>query len=227
MSKGIIAIDADGVMLDYNLAFKNIYKLAYGQDLKMTDPNAYHATNMWGLPKLEKETLSEFYKQSHKHEMWKKMPAISDAVKAVNSLAKMGYEIVCVTSMPTEYESHRLENLQSLGFPINRVIATSRVGKENPKRKAIEELKPVYFIDDLQKNFEGITGDTKLVLIDRNHTDNPNKDHAHIPHHLSFSSLEGFVYYLLEKSLKEKVDYSWDNWVSGDDTTIPTIKNNK
>ena len=37
-------------------------------------------------------------------------------------------------------EEDRLKNLQKLGFPIEKVIATSRIGKENPKKKFIEEL---------------------------------------------------------------------------------------
>ena len=40
----IIAIDADGVMLDYNAAFAAVFKLAFGRDLELADPRAFHAT---------------------------------------------------------------------------------------------------------------------------------------------------------------------------------------
>lgn len=220
MKSKVIAIDCDGVMLDYNMAFKDLYLNHYKQDLQIKDPHAYHATNMFGLPKLQGEELENFHKSSDEYGLWGKMPAIENAIKSVESLNKLGYTCICVTSMPEKYAELRFENLKSLGFQIERVIATSRVGSENPKKKYIEELNPEYFIDDLQRNFEGIETDTTLVLIDRNHSDKPNEKHKHIPYDLKFNSLEGFVFYLIEKELKEKVDYSWDNWLSGDDSAI-------
>jgi hypothetical protein len=207
--KGTIAIDADGVMLDYNIAFKDVYEKAFNTTLELVDENAFHATNMWGLKAFEKDEKETFYKVSHEYAIWKKMPAIKDAVESVNKLVDMGYEVVCVTSMPTQYEQDRLENLQQLGFNINKVIATSRVSDENPKKKYIEELCPLYFVDDLLKNFDDISCATKLVYVNRGYSEDPNAEHNYIKYDQEVSSLKEFVDFVIKnedkKDSKKKV----------------------
>lgn len=190
----IIAIDADGVMLDYNAAFAVIFKLAFGRELELADPSAFHATNQWGLPAMSSEEKAAFYAAADEHGIWRSMPAFPGAVEAVQALHDMGYDIVCVTSMPTEHGPDRLANLKALGFPIERVIATHRHGSENPKRAPIEELAPVFFIDDLLKNFEGIEKPgIQLVYLDREYSDAPNARHGGIARHMDVPTLAHFV----------------------------------
>ncbi len=202
--KGIIAVDADGVMLDYNSAYKEVYMQGFGIDLALVDKNAFHAHNMWSQEQINAKQKSDFYKMSHVLRIWKRMKALEGAVVAINNLVDSGYEIVCVTSMPAQYEADRLHNLQALGFKINRVIATSRKGKGNPKKSYIESLCPLYFVDDLIKNFEGIESSAQLVYIDRKYSDNPNVDQGHIPYHQTFSSLKEFSDMVLQKNLEEE-----------------------
>lgn len=206
MNRGIIAIDADGVMLDYNIAFKEVYERAFNVTLTLHDAQAFHATNMWGLKPFTEQEKKEFYRQSHDYAIWTKMPAIPGAVEAVNQLVEMGFEIVCVTSMPPQYEQDRLKNLQNLGFKINKIIATNRIGKENPKKKPIEVLNPLYFLDDLVKNFQDIQCDTKLVYIERNYTEKPNKvkGDIDIKFDLMGSSIQEFVDYIITNDLKKE-----------------------
>lgn len=227
MSKGIIAIDADGVMLDYNLAFKDAYEKAFSTLLSLHDEKAFHAKNMWGISDFESEQKAHFYKASDSYQIWKNMPAIKDSVDAVNKMVQLGYEVVCVTSMPPKYQEDRLYNLQTLGFKISKVIATNRVSDENPKKKYIEELKPLYFIDDLLKNFEGIKGDTELVYVEREYSDNPNKDYRHIPFHHTVSSLKEFSNFLVKKELAHEANYEWDNWLPRDEGISSFFKNKK
>lgn len=190
----IIAIDADGVMLDYNAAFAVVFEKAFGRKLELVDAAAFHATNQWGLAAMSPEEKSAFYEAADQHGIWRSMPAFPGAVQAVQKLHDMGYEMVCVTSMPTEHGPDRLANLKALGFPIERVIATHRHGNENPKKAPIEELAPVFFIDDLLKNFEGIQAPgTKLVYLDRGYSDAPNARHGAIRRDVTVSSLENFV----------------------------------
>lgn len=191
-------------MLNYNEAYKEIYMEGFGIDLDLVDKNAFHADNVWNREQVNVKKKSDFYKMSHVLRIWKRMKALDGAVEAINNLVDSGYEIVCVTSMPAQYEADRLHNLQALGFKINRIIATPRKGKGNPKKYYIESLCPLYFVDDLIKNFEDIDSSTQLVYIDRKYSDDPNAEQGHISYHQTFSSLKEFSDMVLQKYLKEK-----------------------
>jgi beta-phosphoglucomutase-like phosphatase (HAD superfamily) len=42
--KGIIALDCDGVLLDYSRTFAQIYEKAFGKQLTIVSPKSYHVT---------------------------------------------------------------------------------------------------------------------------------------------------------------------------------------
>lgn len=190
--KPIFLIDCDGVMLDYNEAFKVFYEKIYGVKLKLVNPKAYHATEMWGVGEMKREQYSHFKTESNKLGMWENMPALPGALEFVQKLSK-DFRIWCLTSMPTEFEEQRHNNLRNLGFPIEKVIATSRVGKENPKKKHVEEVGAAYFMDDLLQNFEGIeTKKTKLVFLNWNSDNSPNQNYSHVKVDMIIKSYDEF-----------------------------------
>lgn len=191
------AIDVDGVLLDYNQSFKKQFDKIFSVDLQLKEVRAHHAHNYWYLPNIDWK--KEFFRKSG--DMWREMPPIANSVAAINRLVDAGHEVVCVTSMPSHFQKSRLYNLQREGFQIHNVIATSRVGRENPKKKYIDELQPDYFIDDLLKNFEGIDS-TKTVYVDNNYSDEPCKDWLHIKPDYTVSSLAAFVDNILAPKLK-------------------------
>jgi beta-phosphoglucomutase-like phosphatase (HAD superfamily) len=47
--KGIIALDADGVLLDYGLAYAGAWQKAFGQFPPERDPLAYWPTDRWDV----------------------------------------------------------------------------------------------------------------------------------------------------------------------------------
>ena len=172
--KPLFLIDCDGVMLDYNQAFKEYYEKIYNKKLYLTNPKSYHAVNVWGVGKMSSEEYIYFKKEMAKNGMWENMPALPDALEFVKEISKY-FTVWCLTSMPTEYENDRLKNLKKLGFPIERVIATSRIADENPKKKFVDDLQPMYFLDDLRQNFKDISHrKTKFLFLQWNHEDSPN-----------------------------------------------------
>jgi hypothetical protein len=44
--KPIIALDCDGVLLDYHAAYAQIYKQTFGKELTVVSPNAYRVRNI-------------------------------------------------------------------------------------------------------------------------------------------------------------------------------------
>lgn len=202
--KPLFLIDCDGVMLDYNQAFKEHYEKIYNKQLALKKPKSYLATEMWGVGTMAKEDYHHFKTESANLGMWENMPALPDALEFVKEISQY-FTVWCLTSMPTEYENERLRNLQRLGFPIEKVIATSRVGDENPKKKFVENLKPMYFLDDLLQNFVDIKSKTKtkLVFLDWKHDDSPNKKYGHINPHITIHHYHDFYrsspYYIQQK----------------------------
>lgn len=202
--KPLFLIDGDGVMLDYNQAFKDHYEKIYNKTLILKNPKAYQAVEACGLDKMSEEDYKYFKNESAKLGMWENMPALPGALEFVNEISKY-FKVWCLTSMPQEHEQDRLKNLQKLGFPIEKVIATSRIGNENPKKKFIENLNPVYFMDDLLQNFVDIDSKikTKLIFLDWKSENSPNKEYGHINPHITINNYEDFFslseYYINKK----------------------------
>lgn len=187
----VIALDADGVLLDYNRGFGAMWKEYFKQpDLVACDATAYHATRYWGVEAPERGHA--FWDHFDQHG-WRTMPAMPGALEACQALAAEGHELVCVTSMPEHRAEDRLYNLQSLGFPISRVVATgSRFGcTSNPKKEAIEALQPDWFVDDELRKLKDLDG-INLVLIDPGHSDCPNRGQSRDFVHLVVPSLTEF-----------------------------------
>lgn len=212
--KPLFLIDCDGVMLDYNLAFKQHYEKIYNKVLQLTKPKSYLAADMWGVGNMSKEDYHHFKTESAKLGIWENMPALPDALEFVKEISQY-FTVWCLTSMPTEFEQDRLKNLQSLGFPIEKVIATSRVGKENPKKRFVEDLQPMYFMDDLLQNFVDIDHKvkTKFVYLDWKHEDSPNSQYQDLNPHITIHHYNDFfaksAYYIAQKKfLKMELSFN-------------------
>lgn len=177
MNNNLIAVDCDGVLLDYNKAFGEIYKLTFGVNLNVKNVNSYHAHNYYdlGVDFYKEENKSRFFNTFNAHG-WSSMPACDGAVEAINSLSSAGYKIAVITSMPQEFAEARMDNLRQLGFMVDSLFASGRTSTStNPKAKFLLNLHPLVFVDDLIDNFLDIeTLQTKKILIDNKSHDSPN-----------------------------------------------------
>lgn len=171
----LIALDADGVLLNYNMAFPRVHEKAFGKPLPKVR-SAYHARNVYDLY-LPKGTPGHDQFFAHfQDEDWEAMPALEGAVEACHELHDAGYRLVCVSSMPPEFADARRRNFRALGFPIEQLIAVGRHGEGNPKLEVIHELAPVAFVDDLASNFQGVHCGVHKALIEYGHFDSPNQE---------------------------------------------------
>jgi phosphoglycolate phosphatase-like HAD superfamily hydrolase len=197
MPKKIFALDGDGVLLNYKAAFPGVFRSAFGQELRLIRPDAYHATTAYGLTL---ETGTTEHDQFYSHfgdEAWSTMPLLPGVLQACMALHDAGYELVCVTSMPTRFQAARLANFQLHGLPIYRVTATGRYMGENPKLSALLELQPVAFVDDLAYNFHGLDSNIHKALIDYGNFDSPNRGADVTMADTTHGSFVEFVYWWL------------------------------
>lgn len=191
--KKIIALDGDGVLLDYHTAYRFAWQRAFGVLPDIINPQAYWALDRYAVRRLTGDDLERF-RACFDHVHWSSLPALPGAVEACHRLVDAGYELVCVTAIQKEFEDARLGNLREAGFPIERIVATpSSLYGNSPKVKALSELGPVAFVDDYLPYFEGIPSHVHAALILREPNGSPNVGPALENVHSKHVDLADFV----------------------------------
>lgn len=174
MVRPLIALDADGVLLDFHLGYASAWQRAFGQTPAERDPLAYWPVDRWEVERLDPPRRAVFRAAFDTH-FWTTVPAIAGAVDACHRLRGAGFELVCVSALDLEFEAARLRNLRNLGFPIERVIATGNAeGPRSPKADAIERLRPVAFVDDYLPYMRGLPDHVHTALVLRAPNGSPN-----------------------------------------------------
>jgi beta-phosphoglucomutase-like phosphatase (HAD superfamily) len=174
MARPLIALDADGVLLDFHLGYASAWQRAFGQAPMERDPLAYWPMDRWQVERLDAERRAQFRAAFDEH-FWTTVPAIDGAVEACHRLHDAGFELICVSALDSEFEAARLRNLRDLGFPIERVIATGNAaGERSPKADTIEALQPLAFVDDYVLYMRGVPAHVHTALVMRAPNGSPN-----------------------------------------------------
>jgi phosphoglycolate phosphatase-like HAD superfamily hydrolase len=174
MTRPVIALDADGVLLDYNVAYAKVWHKVFGKHPDERDPEAYWAADRWAVERLEGELL-ERLRAGFDNDFWSSVPAMEQALEACFALNDAGYHLVCVSALPPRFERARLHNLRALGFPIEKVVATGDdASGESPKAAAISVLRPVAMVDDYLPFLLGLHPEVHAALITRQSRGSPN-----------------------------------------------------
>lgn len=174
MPKPLIALDADGVLLDFHLGYAGAWERAFGERPRERDPLAYWPMDRWEVDRLDAAGRARM-RAVLDEQFWSTMPPLPGAVDACHRLHDAGFELVCVSALESEYEAARLRNLRDRGFPIERVIATGNASEtRSPKADAIEALRPVAFVDDYLPYLRGVPGHVHTALVLRAPNGSPN-----------------------------------------------------
>lgn len=174
MSRPLIALDADGVLLDFHLGYAGAWERAFGSAPLERDPLAYWPMDRWHVQRLDADGRDRF-RRHFDTQFWSTVPAVGGAVQACQQLHDAGFDLVCVSALELEYEAARLSNLRALGFPIERVVATGNAeGERSPKAEAIEALRPLAFVDDYLPYLRGLPAEVHAALVLRAPNGSPN-----------------------------------------------------
>ena len=174
MSRPVLALDADGVLLDFHLGYAMAWERAFGAMPAERDRNAYWPMDRWDVSRLDADQRLHF-RQFFDAQFWSTVPAIDGAVAACERLHAAGFDLVCVSALEEEFEGDRLRNLRDLGFPIERVIATGNApGEISPKADAIALLRPLAFVDDYLPYLRGLPASVHAALVLRAPNGSPN-----------------------------------------------------
>jgi phosphoglycolate phosphatase-like HAD superfamily hydrolase len=174
VTRPLIALDADGVLLDFHLGYAGAWQRAFGAAPAERDPLAYWPIDRWSVDRLDDERRAHF-RRYFDAEFWSSVPAIAGALSACHRLHDAGFDLVCVSALDVEHEAARLRNLRDHGFPIERVVATGNaVGDRSPKADAITALAPEAFVDDYAPYFRGVPDAVHTALVLRAPNGSPN-----------------------------------------------------
>lgn len=169
-----LAIDCDGVLLDYALAYACAWERAFGYRPKLKNAHAYYPMDRWGVPQLAGEDLERF-RATFDQNFWSTIPPMAGALEACQQLVEAGFALVCVTALDQHNLAARKKNLSALGFPIEEVIATPHQStSRSPKAHALEQLKPIAFVDDFAPYLTGVDARIHKALIVRDPEGSPN-----------------------------------------------------
>jgi phosphoglycolate phosphatase-like HAD superfamily hydrolase len=199
LANSLIALDVDGVLLDYNLAYASAWARAFGSYPKLKNHNAYWAKDRWSVEQLEGDSLSTF-RAVFDESFWSTIPAIKGALEACHTLSQAGYELICVTALSSKYQSARLQNLVHLGFPVETVLTVDHSESTvSPKAEIINLMKPLAFVDDYLPYISGVHVDIHRALITREPEMSPN--HGPLLNNVSsaHANLEDFAKFWLTK----------------------------
>ena len=146
MPKPVIALDADGVLLDYSLAYAGAWQRAFGRRPALRDPDAYWPIDRWHVEHLEDDERLAQLRRAFDDEFWSGIPAIAGAVEACVALDAAGYELpfthiekhVRPVRATNKDKSRRLRwwlhgrvgsDIRAAVVGLNQVIVTPRVAK--------------------------------------------------------------------------------------------------
>lgn len=93
-----IAIDGDGVLLDYNTAYAQAWFKAFGERFILNNPAAYWPMERWSARRLVSDEL-EHFRSAFDYAFWSTMPPVPGALEACERLVGQGYTLVCVTAL--------------------------------------------------------------------------------------------------------------------------------
>jgi hypothetical protein len=174
MTKPIIALDADNVLLDYSTAYAMAWERAFGWHPVERDPTAYWPSDRWDVTWLSGEPMKRF-RACFDVKFWSTIPAVEGALEGCKELHDAGFALVCVSALEFEYEAARLDNLRAHGFPIERVVATGFAASTvNPKASALAEVDPIAFVDDYLPYLRGLKPSIHTALVLGRPTGSPN-----------------------------------------------------
>lgn len=212
MNKGVIALDAHGVLLDYGLAYATAWQKAFGTYPRERNPQAYWPLDRWEVDRVSGERLDQL-RRAFDNDFWCSIPAVDGAVEACRLLRSAGHELICVTALPEEFRSARERNLRAHGFPIDLVHATDNVATEaSPKADTLNALRPVAFVDDYLPYLRGVEPTIHRALILRGISGSPNVGEDLVHADSQHADLNAFArWWLLNRDRTAKGNHALDD----------------
>lgn len=138
-----VALDCDGVLLDFVSHFKNIGHAALGRPLEDLC-NVYDLTKRFGLSNDERSKIMNLLNTDSG---WSDLPDLPGAISSAISLQEAGHRVIVVTAIDEAHKMSRLFNLATYGFRPDEIYC---IGSHSGHTKAdvYKEEQPHAVVDD-------------------------------------------------------------------------------
>lgn len=154
-----VVLDADGVLLNFNVAFFRYLNENKGFNIQDISCRDYNFRDI--LPDLVRDELLSLIRNFAAHDSFQYIPPIQGVTEALETLQttlKDDFVVVTAIGFDTDIVNKRIKNLRSIGF-LGDVITTD---PSLNKREALARFpQNSIFIDDLSKNV--IDGENALL----------------------------------------------------------------
>ena len=162
-----LAIDADGVILDFERKFMDLWEQKHG-DRPERVCNAYSSTTSFGLQDKCPDLMKFIYENADIEDFYGNMNMLPGAEEAIHELHDMGFELICVTAIPNELRELRFNNLiNKFKLPISDILTAPRTNAiiANPKALIVNAMEPIALIEDHVHNFLDINPGIARIYI--------------------------------------------------------------
>ena len=161
MKKSNVAVDADGVVLDFLTRFELAAKECLGRVIVRLNTE-YDLGIRYGLTEHE---VNQVWEHFHNAAHWKHIPIIPGAAQAIAKLQEQ-HHVHLVTAIDLHLHESRRFNLLTHGIDNITIHCT---GHKESKLGALRALAPVVYFDDHPKHIEEAfhAGIEHRIIIDR------------------------------------------------------------
>lgn len=137
----VVALDVDGVLLDFEAFFQKILAAVVQRPVYIAQANYDLRTRYDVTPDEAEKAIERLARQR-----WSQIPAEPGAQAGYQRLVSDGYRPVAITGIDPARHDERMENLEALGMPVERLICTGGPGVS--KAQALRQVAPAWFVDD-------------------------------------------------------------------------------
>lgn len=133
-------LDADGVLLDFDRAWRGCAERVLDRRLEVVEP-VYDLGARYGLPAA---SVAKAWAAWEVTEGWRRVPPIQEGIGAARMLLDMGHSVTVLTCLPNEYaEQQRRWCLDRWGLSGAQMIAVRAT-----KKGGLSLCRPHFFADD-------------------------------------------------------------------------------
>ncbi|MBU2761080.1 hypothetical protein [Acidithiobacillus sulfurivorans] len=134
-----IALDADGVLLDFDRHFQRHMEYKLGRKLPVLS-DSFQLTARYGIDGFWNDLAQDAV-------FWSGMPLLPDAKNLIYALEDMGFEVWVVTAIGEEQRKSRAISLSGL-IPAGRIVCAGWTATPQDKANILHDLGTVGFLDD-------------------------------------------------------------------------------
>lgn len=211
MKKLVVALDIDGVVLNFMQSITKFIESTYG-----VQSSIVHCHDQYSLKKrFNKEWIEVVGWGKIKDEFakaggWASIELMHHAEKVRELFTNPVYDVHIVTMIEPEFQLQRKSNLEAIlniTIPVDRIHCVSPTASKKP---VIDALMPDVFIDDSFGNIEGCAGKHVSIWVDTVAFDNKTEPENKGPHVISvlhfddaFGHIEKLAYQKNREQLSE------------------------